>query len=329
MKKNWDLIKIVSSLIKTKQFSDAEKLLIQEIAANNRTTILLNKLADIYIRTGRLKDAENIINESLAIDPLNCYTLQQKGDLLAAKKNYPAAFEIFNDLIRGNPHDYYLVKRMARLYYLNGDYNKAGAYVDKAILIDAGRADIYHLQYQIFIKTEEYRNAESAINQALELEPGNQYYNREKMSLRVREKGLDSEDIRDAIKLTNNNDPQMLKLLGEKLKEENNFPEAIEAYTKLLDIEDSEFNRKMLAYACYRNGEYDRAFQNFILLADQNFNDTIFLSSVTAAAKSKENKQALLERLMVLVKNPAYRKLWGKIKKLQNDLKVMDDEKDR
>jgi len=323
-----DIFNLVSSLIGEKKFSEAEELLLEEIAKDPASTKLLNRLADIYMRMSRYPESESLIERALSIDPGNYYSLRAKGDLYAAKKNYSRAVEIYFDLERETAGDFFLLKRIAKVLRLSGKGEEALQYAKKAINIKADRADIYYLLAQICRDLGDFPEALVNIDRAIHIEPHNSLYSKEKLSLRIDQKGLVSEDIRETIGLSDNENPQMLKLLGEQLKKEEKFPEVVEVYSRLLELEPDGFNRRMLAFAYYKIKEFKHAFRHFMLLDDTQFHDNIFLTSLIYSAQSEEEKLALLDRMNMLVKNPAYKKLWGKIKKIKNELEVGFDEKD-
>jgi tetratricopeptide (TPR) repeat protein len=323
-----DIFNIVSSLIGEKKFSDAEELLLEELAKEPASIKLLNRLADLYLRMSRYPESESLIERALSIDPGNYYSLRAKGDLYAAKKNFSRAAEIFFDLERGTSDDFFLLKRIAKVLRLSGKGEEALRYAKKAINIKPDRADIYYLLSQICRDLGDFPEALASIDKAIHIEPKNSLYSKEKLSLRVDEKGLASEDIRETIDLSDNENPQMLKLLGEQLKKEKRFPEVVEVYSRLLELEPNGFNRRMLAFAYYKIKEFNHAFRHFMLLDDTQFHDNIFLTSVIYSAQSEEEKLALLDRMDILVKNPAYKKLWAKIKKIRKELEAGADEKD-
>jgi len=323
-----DIFNIVSSLISDKKYSDAEELLLEETIKEPASIKLLNRLADLYLLMSRYPESESLIERALSIDPGNYYSLRTKGDLYAAKKNYSLAAEIFFDLERETPGDFFLLKRIAKVLRLSGEGEDALQYAKKAIKIKPDRADIYYLLAQIYRDQGDFSEALASIDKAINIEPKNSLYSKEKLSLRVHEKGLASEDIRENIDLSDKENPQMLKLLGEQLKKEKRFPEVVEVYNRLLELEPDGFNRRMLAFAHYKIKEFNHAFRHFMLLEDTEFHDNIFLTSIIYSAQNEEEKLALLDRMNILVKNPAYKKLWAKIKKIQNELKAGADEKD-
>jgi len=323
-----DIFNIVSSLVSDKKYSDAEELLLEEIIKEPASVKLLNRLADIYLWMSRYPESESLIERSLSIDPGNYYSLRTKGDLYAAKKNYSRAAEIFLDLERETPDDFFLLKRIARVLRLSGKGEDALQYAKKAVNKKPDRADIHYLFAQICRDLGNFPEALVSIDRAIHIEPKNSLYSKEKLSLRVHEKGLASEDIRETIDLSDNENPQMLKLLGEQLKKEKKFPEVVEVYSRLLELEPDGFNRRMLAFAHYKIKEFNHAFRHFMLLDDTQFHDNIFLTSVIYSAQSAEEKLALLSRMDILVKNPAYKKLWAKIKKIRKELEAGVDEKD-
>lgn len=320
-----DIIKVAKGLIKEKNYAEAEKVLIEALEEES-DSFLMGMLADLYIKTGRLAEAEDLIESILKSEPGNRYTLQKKGDILAKKGDLKGALLIFADMFKRGDDSYYLMKRLARVHYLMNDLNEALDLALKAAKKYSDRHDIHYMLYQIYRKMDNKSEAAEAIGRAIEIDPGNKFYYKEKLSLRMDEKDLDSSSIEDMIEITEEENPHLLKLLGDKLKKEGNLERAIEVYKKLLSLEDSDFNRKSLAFLLYKNKEYSGAFKLFMSLQDSNFMDNIFLSTITAAAKTAEEKSGLVERMVRLAQSSGqYKNLWGKIKKVNKEIGNEED----
>lgn len=174
--------------------------------------------------------------------------------------------------------------------------------------------------FQIHKKSGNVKEAGTAIERALKIDPGNKFYYTQKLSLRVNEKNLDSKDIKEIVDISKEKNPHLVKLYADQLKKEGNINSAIEAYKTLILLDDDEFNRKGLAYLYYKDKQYSKAFNIFMSLSETYFLDRIFLSTIIKSAVSKENRKELIERMIQLAnKSSQYKHLWGKIKKLDKD----------
>lgn len=120
-----DMLAILRDLIRRKEYAEAEAVLAEALESNPNSAGLLGMAAELYLKTDRLDKAERAINDALAVNPADAFSLQRKGDILAKQKRYPEALELFLDLSRRNTDDPFLVKRIARAYYLAGDYDNA------------------------------------------------------------------------------------------------------------------------------------------------------------------------------------------------------------
>jgi tetratricopeptide (TPR) repeat protein len=324
-----DIKNLVNLLVKKNKFSDAEDILLEEINKEPLSVYLLNQLANLYIRMLRYPEAESIIEKSLSLDPGNVYTLMTKGDIFAARKNYSRALEVYSDIEGSEVKDLArvnLYKRMAKVLRISGSPDRALHYAREAAEKDPGSAYGFYLLFQIYRDLNNFALARESIDRAIQIEPHNSFYNRERLALRVMEKGLASDDIRETIDHSEEN-PQMIELLADQLKKEKKFSEAAAVYEGLVRFGLDSFKRKNLAFLYYHAHDFDKAFENFMMADDSEFLNNVFISSITSSARTRDKKVELLERLNLLVKKPAYRKLWGKIKKIQKELSLEENEK--
>lgn len=320
-----DSLKIAKGLIRQKDFIEAEAILLESLKTTQSNLLLFGHLVDLYIKMARFDEAEKYIELILSKEPENFYALQKKGDILVKRGVLNDAMEIYLENYNKNCNDYYLIKRITRLYIIMNNLKKALEYAmigrDKFPEI----ADSHFQLYQVYDKLEDFKSAGESINRALKIEPDNKYFYSQKISLRLKEKNLNSSNIEEIIDLSNEENPFLLKLLADRLKKDGKFDNALKVFKKLISIDDSEFNRKGLAYLYYKMKDYKNAFKIFIALSDSNFTDNIFLSTIIASAKDIDDKNQLAERMTQLAEGSGqYRKLWGKIKKLGKE--IIDEE---
>ena len=200
----------------------------------------------------RLDDAEIHVESILRSEPGNSYALQKKGDILAKRGRYNDALDIFLDIHRRGDNSYFLIKRVARVYFLMNNLHDSLEYANKAKKKFPDKADLYYLLFQIYEKGGDTKKAMDAIDSALKIEPGNSFYYSRKLSLRMNEKNLDSSSIKEILEISGDDNPHLLKLHGDKLKKEGHLDAAIDAYKRLISIDDNEFNQKSLAFLYYK-----------------------------------------------------------------------------
>jgi tetratricopeptide (TPR) repeat protein len=303
-------------LIRGGQFKEAEALLHESIVNNPGSQILAGLLAEVYFKTDRLDESERCIAEILLKNPSDVYTLQRKGDILAKKRKYSEALDIFLDLYNNGNSDPFLIKRIAKTCYLKCDYTRALEYITVGIRAYPERHDFYYLSCDIYQAQGNFNEAMASIESALRLDPENRFYYSKKLSLRAAGKNVSSESIEEMLELSGGEDPQVLRVLARKLKQEGNFAKAVEVLKKSIEFDNGDFAKKELAFAYYKNKEMKKAFDLFISLQDGNFRDNIFVSCLIASAMTDEDKNRLLERMKFLAAVSGYKNLWPRIKKI-------------
>ncbi len=316
-----ETINIAKGLVKNRNLKEAENVLIESLQDSPDDPALRGLLADVYIKMNRNEAALENVELILKKDPANTYALQKKGDILAKKGLLNEALDIFLDIYKRGDGSYFLLKRMGRVYYLLDDYDNALRFTRNAADRYSDRADLYYQLFQIYKKKGDNKKAEEAIDCALVIKPDNGFYYSQKLGLRMDVKDIKSSDIEQMIEISGNDDPHLLKLLADKLGREGETEKAIEAMKRLISIDDSEFNRKSLAFLYYKNSDYGNAFRLFMNMPDSYFLDNIFINTITASAVNKEERSALAERMRLLAEGSAeYRKLWGRVKKLGKEI---------
>lgn len=321
-----ETVNIARGLIRNKSYIEAENVLLEALINDDGNLMLKGMLADLYIKMQKLTEAERQIEAILKKEPDNNYALQKRGDILAIRGKHNEALEIFMDMHKRGENSYYLYKRISRIYMLKKDISNSLEYAEKAREKSPDRADIYYLLFQLHNKLENFEKAKNAIEKALENDPENKFYYSQKLTLRMNEKNLDSSNLEEIIDISDNDNPHLLKLLGEKLKKEGSLDRAVDVYKRLVSIDDNEFNQKSLGFLYYKKMDYHRAFKIFITLSDSHFLDRIFVTTIIASAKNVDEKRELVDRMTVLANSSdQYRKLWGSIKKLSRDIENDED----
>lgn len=317
MHSSHDTFSIARELIRKKEFAEAEALLLETIEAEPMNAIFWGLLAETYFNAGKIDKAQEANNKALSINPFDYFALQRKGDIFASMKHYDEALGIFESLLTSPKASHYLYKRIAKIHYLRKDPQKALETLRKAIEIFPGKADLYYQAYALYKEGGLRDDAMHAIAEAAHLEPENELYRSAKLSLRA--EGESAENLEEAVELAGHSDPGMLRILGRKLKKEGQPEKAIEIFKKVVALDNSDFSRKELAFAYYHNKDFQKAFALFMSLDDEAFSDAPFVASIVAAAKTREEKEALLERMARLAVG-GNKALWGKVSKLKKEL---------
>ncbi len=312
-----DIFAIARDLIRKKEFAEAEALLLEALEKDPMNALFESLLAETYLNTGKIDKALEANNRALAINPSDFFALQRKGDICALKKQYDEALEIFTNLLSSPKATHHLYRRIAKIYQLLKKPQKAIEIIQKAIEKSPHMPEL-HYQAYLFYRDEGMQDAAmSAITKAHNLDPANDLYRTAKLALRA--KNETAEHLEEAMELSGDTDVSIMRILARKLKKEGRLEKAIEIFKKILALENSDFARKELAFAYYHNKEYARAFSLFNSLGDDAFLEAPFVTSITASAKTKEEKKVLLERMSRLASS-GNRALWGRVNKLKKEL---------
>lgn len=317
MQSSHDFFTVARDLIRRKQYQEAEGVLLDGLAANPENGGLLGLLAELYLKTGKTEQAERYNSKALAINPSDHFALQRKGDILARKKEYPEALAIFENLLATSGGNPFLYARIAKTHLLLKNQKKALEILHKAIAQFPERADLHYQAFSIYREAGMHDEAAKSIAEAARLEPENELYRSMKLSLRAEAES--AENLEEAVELAGQNDAGMLRILARKFKKEGEIEKAIEIFKKIVALDDSDFSRKELAFAYYHNKDFSRAFFLFMTLSNDSFSEAPFLNSIMAAAKTREEKEALIER-MARIAAAGNKSLWGKVNKLKKEL---------
>jgi len=321
-----DAFAIARDLMRRKEYSEAVAVISEALTQTPENTMLLGLLSEIFLKTGNKEEAEKYNNKVLALNPSDYFALQRKADMLAQRKEYEDALSIFENLLTTSGGNPFLYRRIAKVYQLQKNSQKAIEVLRKAIEQFPERADLHYQAFTIYREEGMRDEALKAISEATRLEPDNQLFRSMKMSLRAENEN--AEALEEVVELSGESDPQLLKILARKLKKEGNIEKAIEIFKKVVALEDSDFSRKELGFAYYHNKDFGRAFSLFMSLGDDAFSDAPFVNAIVTAAKTKEEKEALIERLARIAAS-GKKSLWGKITKLKKEISNGNNEDNR
>lgn len=318
-----DAFAIARDLMRRKEYSEAVAVISEALTQTPENPMLLGLLSEIYLKSGNTEEAEKWNNKVLAFNPSDYFALQRKADLLAKRKEYDEALSIFENLIATSGGNPFLYRRIAKVHQLQKNSQKAIEVLRNAIEQFPDRADLHYQAFTVYREAGIRNEALTSISEAARLEPDNQLFRTMKMSLRAENENADT--LEEVVELSGESDPQLLKILARKLKKEGNIEKAIEIFKKVVALEDSDFSRKELGFAYYHNRDFSRAFSLFMSLGDDAFSDAPFVNAIVTAAKTKEEKEALIERLARIAAS-GKKSLWGKVTKLKKELSQNKDE---
>ncbi|HEU4612270.1 MAG TPA: tetratricopeptide repeat protein, partial [Kofleriaceae bacterium] len=147
---------------------------------------VLGPLADLYFAAGRLDEAapiyDRLAKEAKAARRMKDVAKyrQRQGGILQARGDKRGALAAYEEALRVNPTDVITMTGLGRMYFEEGDWEKARKIYQSLVLqnIDADvgmtKGEVYWALGKIHIELGQSPKAKSMFQRGLEIEPGNQ-----------------------------------------------------------------------------------------------------------------------------------------------------------
>lgn len=219
-----------------KKLKEAKEILNRVLKKNPKNPDALKLLAGIYVVEGKRKKAEELYRKVLKErKDRDAYVFL--SNLLINGKDYDGALKVLKEAQKDFPNDYLIDYFTGQVYFLKGNYQKAGKFLEKSVPENPHFESSYILLGHVYKKLKNYGKAEEFLKKVLQDYPDNIYALKELLSIYVVENKPE-----EAVKVINklvSLQPYNLKLLSWvaaslfQLKEYKRVIPIIERITKL------------------------------------------------------------------------------------------------
>jgi tetratricopeptide (TPR) repeat protein len=218
----------------------------------------------------------------------------------------------FERILASSPQNVKIRNRLAKLYLLAGNLDKARAQLDSSIGAGLANAMTYQILGEWALKRQDTAQAEAALKHALELAPGD---------LRTRilmgQTLLESNKVMEALSLLNQIDdsthsyPERFLWLGEGYLRQQDYPTARRMYENMIREAPNDHRAYVkIGDLALLQGRFDEAYATYkTALAKGADNDIIFTKSGSALEAKGDDSGALREYENGCKKYPQSRQL--------------------
>ena len=226
---------------------------------DERERNILNKRKEKYqISDSRAKELEEFAKLN-NIDASN--NLLEEGKVYYKNGEYDKAINSFKKAVELNPNDYLNWHWLGRSYNDNEQYLDAINSLKKATELNPNNADNWHWLGTSYNQNEQYLDAINSLKKAIELNP-NDYLNWNWLGTSYNQNGQYPEAIESLLKAVelNPNDASNWHWLGLSYYDNEQYLEAINPLQKAVELNpDNEDNWLALGWSYHANGQYSDA----------------------------------------------------------------------
>ncbi len=137
---------------------------------------VLNFATNVYLRTNELDRVDQIMERAHEQAPENIDVLFHRGMLLKKRGQYEASRKVLNQILETRPNHVRALLLIARSYYLEGNYQEAIQWSEKARIYDRNSSLPDELQLEIYTKRKEWDKALLVTLALAKLDPLNTDY---------------------------------------------------------------------------------------------------------------------------------------------------------
>ena len=186
------------------QLDDAARTLNDQIIASPRSAKPYVGLGLILRQQGKMTEARNAFERAHELEPQNPAPVEQLVELDILSKDFNSAFQKVQRQWSGNPEPAVADFLKAKIYFAQGEWDRAEAALLKALQLDPNDSKTYNLLIYTYIAGNKLPDASSRVNSLLSKHP---------------------------------NDERMLMLSGLIYEKMNQFTNARDAYERLLSLQ--------------------------------------------------------------------------------------------
>jgi putative PEP-CTERM system TPR-repeat lipoprotein len=180
----FEVLGIASAI--NKRFDDAERYLLQSVAADQTRAKTKLELAALYVTVGKEAKAKDLLNELIRTDPKNARPLFMLAAMETRAGNRDKALEIYHTIMTNHPEEAVAAYKIGIIYIEKGDLDKADKTADDLLSRFPKRADGHRLKGLVSYHRKNYAEAMNYLQSSIKIAPtleayhflGLCYYNR-------------------------------------------------------------------------------------------------------------------------------------------------------
>ena len=235
------------------------------------STVIMERLAEIYAKSQRIREAEVQAQNVLKLDPddVNAHRLLAQiyvhalGDMSAGdlqKENLAKAVEQFQAILRIQPEDTYSALWLARLYRFQNKHEEAEKVLRNTVNLNPGNSAALEQLSQLLIDEGRSQEAVTLLTQAAGDSASPEIYDLLGDAYAQSKDYAKSEDAYRRAVQEDPDDPTHVHGLAQALMSQDKYAEALEQYKRLSELEPSTWENFLRMSELYRRmGKFDEA----------------------------------------------------------------------
>jgi len=165
----FEVLGIASAI--NKRFDDAERYLLQSVAADQSRAKTKLELAALYVSVDKEVKAKDLLNELIRTDPKNTRPLFMLAAMETRAGNKDKALEIYHTIMTNHPSEAVAAYKSGIIYIEKGDLDKAGKTADDLLTRFPKRADGHRLKGLVSYHRKNYAEAMNYLQSAIKITP--------------------------------------------------------------------------------------------------------------------------------------------------------------
>ncbi|MEO6883284.1 MAG: tetratricopeptide repeat protein [Bacteroidia bacterium] len=295
-----------------------------QLKTNANNPALYSQRANYYSLQKNYLDAMNDLKSAIRLDSTNANYLIALSDVYFTINQTGHSKEMLDKCIALNPKNKAALLKLAELFSYVQKYSQSMTYIDQVLQLDIHNSQAYFLKGMNFKLTHDTTNALSSLQTAVEQNPD--YYDAyvELGVLYEAKKSKSALDYYNDALRVKPNDEIVLYDIGKYYQDAEDWNNAVETYTKLLQL-----------YPNYKNAQFNLGVIHLLNLkvydiAVKNFTDAIKLDSAYYQAyygrglsydAMKNYNQAMIDFQRVSQINPNYKPVYESMKKIVAEIR--------
>ena len=235
------------------------------------STVIMERLAEIYAKSQRIREAENQAHSVLKLDPndVNAHRLlaqiyvHQLGDMSAGdvqRETLAKAVEQFQAILKVQPDDTYSALWLARLYRFQNKHEEAEKVLRATVNLNPGNSAAMEQLSQLLVDEGRSQEAIALLTQAAGESASPEIYDLLGDAYAQSKEYAKSEDAYRQAVQEDPDDPTHVHGLAQALMSQDKYAEALEQYKHLSELEPSTWENFLRMSQLYRRmGKYDEA----------------------------------------------------------------------
>ncbi|NVN91780.1 MAG: PEP-CTERM system TPR-repeat protein PrsT [Desulfuromonadales bacterium] len=253
----------VSSAVTTK-YDDAERYLLQAMAADPARAKTKLELASVYVSAGKELKAKGLLEELVRSDPKAVRASYMLAAIEKAGGNSERALEIYQKILASNPSETLAAYKSGLIHIEKSDLVRAGRIADDLMKNFPKRADGYRLKGLVSYQQKNFADALSSFQTSIKIMPtleayyflGLCYYNRGELESALSQFRKILDNVPDS--------RQARLMTGTVLLSQKRIDDAISEIQKVLQKNDGDaIAHNLLGNAYMAKGMFDEGMREF------------------------------------------------------------------